>query len=268
MAGLRIVAFSAIGLVAAAGCNALTQNPDDRYVDAGSTELVDSGTKKAKEAGPTTMDATVDATVDSGSGVPTITISTSRPDGWTSPNQAVFLADGSGTKITAQGPAPAGNHAVLFPNPVPELHTSDYKLTATIIANEKAEFGIITRVNSLGSGFLFGSRLSYDTANSEPFAATIAPADWNPSTPEQLDGGADIYQFAVGSTYVMELDAHGDTIDARMWLSSLPRPDAALVINDPTSADQRGKGVGYYVYFATGSAPNVTLTSFVITYAN
>jgi hypothetical protein len=247
-----LVSGAALCLLA---CNAIT-GAHDRFLET-SPDDAGKSTRDRNVGEPIETDADIiDASaldvgpVDANS-IHTITI----PPSWRTPNDAGFTTDQNGTRITTFD-AP---HAVIFPLEAPNLPTSNYTVTATLLPQQVGEFGILTRVKADGSSILLGSKVS----NPDPpqaFAAPIAPPAWEPGGPFSMTG--DPYTFVTGARYKMKLVAQDDVVSGKIWRETDPEPSKSALIQDPAQPENRGRNVGFYTY----GIIDVTLLDLTITY--
>lgn len=237
-------AFAAIA-VASAACNLIT-GAEDRTLD-----------ERDSFAPPPNRDSGNDIEVED-SAIPVVDSSppVDAPDDgaivvsktFTSPNGALFTTNTSGTRITG---FTTFSHPAIVPSPQPTIPGADFTVTAAIVAQEPAEFGIMTRIQPDGNAMVLGTIFGGVV---KPFLGTLGPPAWNPSN--QAQGAA--YTFTQGVRYYLSAKVQGAQVQGKIWEATKAEPDWQVTATAPWAT---GAGIGFYTYNTT----TPVLESFTIT---
>ena len=181
-------------------------------------------------------------TTDASDGAATIMLSVDVSM-FTTLNDASASATGNGTQIVNF----QATHPIIVFMPQTAIPSDDFTLYATVKTPMDGEFGILTRVQPDGHGYIFGSEFG---ASHRAFLGLVAPPDWNPNDDSNATMSPS-WTFVANHEYKFVLRASGNTLTGKMWDATGAEP--ALPQVTLTAIYSTGRGIGFYTYGAIGA---------------
>jgi hypothetical protein len=139
------------------------------------------------------------------------------------------------------------SHPIIVLAPQTAIPSDDFTLYATVKAPMDGEFGILTRIQPDGHGYIFGSEFGI---SHRAFLGLVGPAAWNPND----DANATMspsWTFVANHEYKFLLRASGNTLTGKMWDATGAEPSLPQVTL--TAIYSTGRGIGFYTYGAIGA---------------
>jgi hypothetical protein len=170
-----------------------------------------------------------------------------------SPNGATFssvTSPATGTEING-GSVGLINHMIIDPVIQPNLATNDYTVTAKVyVINPNEEFGVMSRVQTDGRGYLFSIHwggVNVASLNRPTLGVFSDASTWNPAYILSSDL---INNFNLANhEYFLKLQIVGDTLAGKVWDAAQAEPAAWTVTAvDSNHTLPTGTGVGFYNY--------------------
>jgi hypothetical protein len=155
---------------------------------------------------------------------------------WNTPNGALFRTTDAGLMIT--GFSGAYGHALVFPDPQPDVPSDDFTVHARVYAPNACEFGIATRVQDDNSSVILASRFGGDSI---PFLGVLSSSSgYNPTR----DVNGSFYEYEP-TRYRLMLRATGSQMQGKFWNVADSEPSTWFSFTGPWTLK---RGIGFYVY--------------------